>query len=427
MVYRIGERVKTRQRRLLETASLLLGSFIILIASTAYAVYMQESPAFGSPDISTSKARASDSAGSIPTSRQGKTINQNNSKPPVANSQNILQDIVCNNGGPIHKGLSGSIMPQLRKLAEYESLCAGAVAERMMLFTNTPQTTSESISYANDLAISLREYATFGISPIVIMEPVGSSGFVDFSEYLSGAYDVTLDTYFATLKAQGITDAVMGMWVPFPESNIPEWNNVNADQVAACITKTTQFQKKYFPGSKTSVLFDSKSYPSASSWEGGAYLSLAPYVKNIPKGLIDSFGLQGYPWPDSDPDYNAAHFLNPDLVRDAANLLGVREVWLSTGTFSEGTAWDGLRYKLTPTERQKILADILNQANQLRSSGYEVAVHIFAEDKLQTTEGNNWSYWSNGQFLSSASAPVFAKFANDVRASGMQLWLFDVL
>ncbi len=425
MVYRLGKRVKPWKRRVVEKVVLFAIIGVLSIGSTAYAankrtykvgdIYSQDQTSVRSKS-QRSKSRKPPSSSDSSSQTQGSLGNQ--AADPI-----VLND--CGVTEPAHQGLTASYMPELRKLAEYEQVCGGAVANRVMIFLAMPASITEATGLAKDASYTLKELARFGISPLVILEPVTSQGFVNYTSYIVGDYDAAMDAYFNTLKAQGVTDAMMGLWVPFPESNIPEWGNTNPVDVAACITKTAQFQKKFFPGSKTSVLFDSKSYPSGSSWDGGSYASLVPYVKDIPKGLIDSFGLQGYPWPDEPADYNAAHFVNPILAKEAASVLGVNSVWLSTGTFAEGKAWNGKTITLSPTERQTILADILSQARNLQVSGYKVSLNLFAENKLATKEAINWSYWSGGNIDTSPSTRAFKTLAHDLRASNIDLWLFD--
>jgi hypothetical protein len=424
MVYRLGERIKPKRRKFFEQAVLAISICSLSTVGTVYAFNKKVDTGTWDPTFSNyknTKRRNSDLKKSNKNSQSTATV-------PTAPEGQVSGAIISKDCGavePIHQGLAASYVPSLRKLAEYEQVCGGSFVDAMMFFTNMPRNSSEATEYANNVAAGLKQFAKFGIKPLVVLEPTTSAGYVNFQDFKSGAYDSVLDAYFSTLKSLGINDQTMGVWVPFPESNIPEWGNTNPDDVSACITKTVQFQKKHFPGSKASVLLDSKSYPSGNSWNGGSYASLVPYVKNIPAGLIDSFGLQGYPWPDPQPDHSAAHFLNPQLAKDAANQLGVKDIWLSTGTYHKGTAWTGQVFSLSPAQRQAILADIINQAKQLKVSGFNVSVHIFAENKLGAAEGNDWSYWDIGKADSSPATPVFKTFVNDVRASGMKFWLFD--
>ncbi len=327
-------------------------------------------------------------------------------------------------------GLADAANSELRKLAEYEQACNGQLAERSSFFVPTPATTDQAQDYANDVVVSLKTYAQYGIKPLVFMEPNSAVGDdLDLVQYQGGAYDAALDAYFAAIKSAGITDGMMGMWVMLPEGNIPSWTSVDPNVFAADVTKTAQFQKKYFPTSQTTILLDSETYPSASSWNGGTYVSLLPYVQNIPKGLLDSFGLQGFPWSppanQSGPSLsNPKTYLRVDFAAAAARSLGVSKIWLNTGTFSQAYANSPAeRVTDSALQRQTMLNGVVAQAQSLQAQGFGVSVHLFAQDKSATTEAINWSYWRTpGDGTDTA---VFTTFVHDITNSHISLWLFD--
>jgi hypothetical protein len=345
------------------------------------------------------------------------------SKPKLIASANSVQDLNCRVDGPVSPALTTSEVSQMKKLYEYEKACGGKIIDRMMLFEAMPATVSEAKTMAADVAFQLKEFKRFGISPLVIWEPNTSKGLINFQDFANGSYDAALGTYFQTLVSKGINSQTMGMWVSFPEANIPVWQTTNPDLFATCVTRTAQLQKKYFSKSQASILLESKTY--TKGWSSGSFKSLSPYVKNIPKGLIDSFGYQGFPWPDPQPDYNAGHYLNPSLAVAAAKQLAVKSVWFNTGTFNKGKAYNGQTIKLTPSQRQTILNDILKQAKAVKANGFNVAINLFAENKYNVAEGIDWSYWPSGQPLKSDSTAVFKTFVHNLKAAGMQLWLFD--
>jgi hypothetical protein len=328
-------------------------------------------------------------------------------------------------------GLANASNTELRKLAQYQQACNGQLAGRLSFFAPTPANTSQAADYANDMVASLRSFSQYGIAPLVFFEPDTATGdMLDLNQYRNGAYDAALDAYFAAIKSAGITDAMMGTWVMLPEGNIPVWTSVDPDTFAADVTKVAQFQKKYFPGSQTSIMLDSQTYPSAASWSGGAYLSLLPYVQSIPGGLIDSFGLQGFPWasPANAPGgvtvYDPAAYLRVDLAAAAAHSLGISDIWLNTGTFSQMYASNASQtVTLQPTDRQAQLDGVIAEVASLQSQGFNVSVHLFAQDKSATSEGIDWSYWQTPG--DSANTSVFTTFVHDLSARGAALWLFD--
>lgn len=337
----------------------------------------------------------------------------------------------CGGGGPKRQGLERSTISQLRKTAEYETVCGGQITKRVSFFVPMPMTVAEGKQQGQDVARMLKEFSQYGISPLVFLEPTrAAGGVVDINTYRQGGYDSALDTYFATIKAAGVTDSQMGLWNPLPEWNIPVWGDTNATAFGTLVTRTVKLQKKYFPGSKASILLESKTYPSGSSWQNGKYVSLLPYVRNIPDGLIDSFGLQGFPWGAmSKLDITVlepAVYLRTDLAVEAATQLGASEIWFNTGTFYTFEKGTGMpRVTLEPKQRQQILDNVLLQAKTVKAAGFKTAVHLFARDKSATEEKIDWSYWKPGQMNDSPATPVLKTFVAESRTAGVPLWLYD--
>lgn len=350
---------------------------------------------------------------------------------PVVTAAVAVGEAGCGGSGAVHAGMSGSANAELRKLAQYEQACGTAVAQRDSFFTGTPTTKGEATSMATDVAQRLKEYAAYGVQPLVFMEPTSAGGGnLDLQAYRNGAYDAALDAYFAALQAKGITSAMMGLWIHLPEGNIPVWSGVDPNTFAAVVTKVSQLQKKYFPQSQTGIMLDSQSYPAGATWGGGAYVSWKPFIQNIPQGLIDSVGLQGFPWasPANGPDdsvYDSTAYLRTDLLTEAAHMLGTANVWFNTGTF-------GRAYTLTPAQlvtvsdaaRRQMLQSVIAQAKALQTQGFTVSVHVFAEDKSRTDEAIDWSYWHTQPGDGTATA-IFTDFARNAQASGVPLWIFD--
>jgi hypothetical protein len=443
MVYRLGRRAKLQRiyRIRLYKKELTLGT--LGAACIGILVGIQSTPRAGMalPALLTSHIHTSShrSKGSTNTSKHLSDTNHTSGSKPIpagsaytvaaSSNSSTIRTAVCS-GTTANPALTKSPSPELRKLAQYQQVCNALPVVRSSFFVPTPATTQQAQAYASDVVAQLKAYAQAGVSPLVFMEPDSATGtLLDLTQYSGGAYDSALDTYFSDIKAAGVTDAMMGMWVMLPEGNLPEWTSVDPATFAANVTKVAQFQKKYFPTSQTTIMLDSQTYPSATSWDGGAYVSLLPFVQNIPKGLIDSFGLQGFPWasPANQNDgnlYNPKVYLRTDLAAQAAQALGISNIWLNTGTFGRMYANTASETVVnSPAQRQTMLDGVVTEVKTLQHQGFSVSVHLFAQDKSADSEGTDWSYWQTPG--DSQNTVVFTTFAHDLAAANVPLWLFD--
>jgi hypothetical protein len=445
MVYRLGQRARFYRFRHLRVVATLrayirwkvaFGVFGLVAASSIGAGaapqgIMPQVLGFGKkhipPNSQTASTVSAKKVGSSKPPPKGAVTAVTVASPPAS----VLRTEGCDVFGAAHAGLATSSAPELRKLAQYEQLCGGSVAERSSFFVPTPATTAQAQTSAGQVAATLKAYAQAGVTPLVFMEPDDLNGAnLDLAQYAKGAYDDALATYFATLQANGITSAMMGMWVLVPEGNLPVWSTVDPAIYTAVVTKTAQAQKKYFPSSQSSIMLDSESYPIGGTWGDGHYVSLAPYVQNIPKGLLDSFGLQGFPWagPANQPPstlYDPAVYLRTDFAAQAAQILGVHSIWFNTGTFGQMYANQaGQTIAVTPAQRQAMLSGVVQLAAKAKEQGFTVAIHLFAQNKANLSEGTDWSYWQN-QPGGDATTAVFATFAHDAAAAGLPIWLYD--
>jgi hypothetical protein len=324
-------------------------------------------------------------------------------------------------------GLAHSANPQLRKLAQYDQLCNGAAFAKSSFFLPTPTTDSQALAYAHEASSSLKQYAAYGIRPLVFLEPASSGGNIDLIRYAKGDYDEYIDKYFSAIKTYGVTDSMMGTWVILPEGNIPVWSTIDPGVFSSVVSRTIRSQKKYFPGSRSSILLDGK---TSASWGQGSYVSLLPYVKNIPKGLVDSFGLQGFPWasPANQPWdnlYDPKAYLPVNLADEAARNLKVNDIWINTGTFEYMyTNNPSQKVAVRPSERQHMLDGVLAQARSLKAKGYGVSIHLFSEDKSAASEATDWSYWHTSPGKDS-NAGVLMTFIHDAVDAHVPLWLYD--
>jgi len=332
---------------------------------------------------------------------------------------------------PTINHLSDSGNTQLAKLEQYQAICNSFVSDTMMVFTGMPKDDSVAAEEAGKMAETLKEFSDYGIRPVVIAEPITDWGLIDYEEFRSGFYDGWLRTYFRTLQESGVTDQEMGTWVPFPEPNLPYWNHANAtpDDFAAIVNDYLGIMKTYFPGAKGSVLLNSATYETDDfDWKSGEYLDLSPYVAGLKKEYIDSFGIQGFPWiapaGESGEITDAGEFINYRLAVDAAKNLGVKKIWVNTGTFSRRYTDDERKmvYVNAP-QRAAIFDSILSEILKIKNNGYSVSVNVFAEDKSKTEEACDWSYLSANN--EEADRIVFRNFLNELYQNEVGVSVFN--
>src|SRR5690606_15193158 len=94
-----------------------------------------------------------------------------------------------------------------------------------------------------------------------------------------------------------------------------------------------------FPRAKGSVLLNATTYdPNDLEWNNGNYINLNQYLIGIERNLVDSVGIQGFPWvSDAQKErkqiFDASEFLQPDIAIAAAQELRTRNIWFNTGSF----------------------------------------------------------------------------------------------
>ena len=335
----------------------------------------------------------------------------------------------CSSHRPLHSNLSSATSSPLRKLAEYEALCRTGVADRLMTFAAMPRTQEEALQFATSMATELKEFSGHEITPLVVFEPSSDSPTI-IKDIQKGTYDPVLASYFAALKRAGVTDSMMGTWVLFPEANTPAWRITNPKAFSDNVTKVASLQKKVFPSSRVSLLLDGLTYPdNDTDWSDGEIKSLSPYVRDIPTGLVDEMGLQGFPRlpqatePKDESKLGIETFLPTTLLREAADTLRVSKVWMNTGTFRRMyTDVPSAQVTLSSGQREAILSAIFDQAKALKeTSSYDVSINLFAADKSETSEHVDWSYLKE----QSNDAPVLSRFITKLHDTSVEFSLYD--
>lgn len=314
---------------------------------------------------------------------------------------------------------------QLKALPEYEQACGSAFVDSMMLFTDMPISTPDAEAAADKMAVRLKKFNTQKVSPIVIMEPDSEWGLVDFHEYAQGYYDEWITAYFKQLKRAGIDDSKMGLWIPFPEPQQPFWNNSTPDDFALSANRYFEAMRSVFPKAKTGILLDSQ------AGEDRQELQLLSYTRLINNSLVDVAGLQGFPWdPTEDNDFrtplsSASEFIPASVLDEVAKSLGTKEVLINTGTYRHRKTENGGNLAIPIDKRHSELTSITHEVSLLREMGYSTTINIFTQNKLDTKEGTDWSYWQSGKYTTSQQTPLFTNFVHALASSGSKISLFD--
>jgi hypothetical protein len=342
-------------------------------------------------------------------------------------------DVILQNCTSLQKlELTSNDDPELLKLEEYQGLCNSYVTDTLMIFTQFPSNSIEATTLGLEMADKLRLYSTNKVKPIVVVEPYIQSGPMEYYDYIEGYYDIALNDYFNTIKSEGITDEMMGTWVPFPESNTPNWANKDTkpSDFAIVINKYLGLYKSFFPTAKSSILLNATTYdPNDLEWNNGDYLNLNQYLIDVNDDLVDSIGIQGFPWvsnakAERKQIFDANEFLQPDIAISAAQELRTRNIWFNTGSFGSKYTNDPERtIKINQNDRKAILFGIIDTAMYVKNyqqNEYRVMINLFSEDKSELPEATDWSY--NQDVL---SQEIFKEFINKATFSNIPIGLFD--
>ena len=350
--------------------------------------------------------------------------------PNTAQTTHLPSGTLTNRCGTAEKlPITSPTQTSLKKLSDYQEICQSSVTTKLMLFEQMPKDSNDAQTMAAAMASRLIEHSQNGIAPIVIVEPVSTWGLIDYTEFGGGFYDSWIGEYFDAIKAAGVTDTQMGVWVPFPEANLPYWNNQNAtpEDFAAVVNRYLSIMKNRFPTAKGSVLLNSATYSASDfDWQNGEYVSLLPYVSKLDKKYVDSFGLQGFPWMPNAKQvgpgvFDAREYLNTRLAIEAANSLGTKEIWFNTGSFRAKYTLDpALEVSVSPAKRKDILNGITDEVLRAKNLGYTVSINLFSEDKSKANEGTDWSYLGTPE-----DERVFVGFVSRLNSLGIGLSLFD--
>lgn len=289
----------------------------------------------------------------------------------------------------------------LRNLSEYELVCGSLVTKTLIVSTDLPKDVLSARRKGEEMAETLAEFSSFGIDPVVLVDPSDERGPASFQKIVSGAYDPLFREYFSALREKGIRDEAMGMWIPFPSANLPKWNhaNISPKEYTVGVNRYLGILKEIFPDAKGGLLLSSSTYENDRfEWSDGEYASLVPYVSGIQPQLVESLGIEGFPWmpPRESGRFgvlDAREYLNAKLAMEAADTLGIRDIRFFTGTFSEKYTLDSdKKIVLDPGRRKDMLNGIIAEVESAKKKGYSVSMTLFVADESASLRATNWSY-----------------------------------
>lgn len=322
---------------------------------------------------------------------------------------------------------------QLEKFNNYQEICNSYFANTMMTFIGMPINEEDVELLVKDIVQKLKDFDSHGIKPIVIVEPYSpTTGLINFVEYSRGTYqDVTLK-FFERLKEEEVNDKMMGKWAPFPEINTPIWENYESEPVnfALNVNLFLGSMKNVFPDAIGTILLNATSFENDDlDWNNGDYVNFVPYLQNIDNDLVDSFGIQGFPWNskansgNKNKIFDAGEFLQPNIAIAAAKELKTRDIWVNTGVYNSKYTGDTEELvSLSDIEIRSLLDSIyttLIAMQNYQENGYRITVNMFLEDKSNTNERTDWSLDDQYQ------KKLFAEFAKKLHVSNIDISIFD--
>lgn len=320
----------------------------------------------------------------------------------------------------------------LQKIAQYQDICDSFVTDHVMFFTVFPADSDDAKILGKQVAQKIKTFHDNGIMPIVIVEPYQDDALILYEDFIEDPNDGYLSVFFTTLQKEGITDEMMGTWVPFPEPNTPNWNPENDDprEYGLSVNKYLGNMKEVFPHAKGSILLNAATFrPNDEQWNNGDYLNFSPYLIDIDVNLVDSFGIQGFPWVadatrNGEFIFSAEEFLQPFLAIAGAKELRTKEIWINTGVFASKYTNDQMKkINLSPSDRRAILNDIIRQIQviqEYQQNSYRVSINLFLADKSESAEATDWSFTKTQE-----DHLVFREFVNKLEKSGVSLSIYD--
>jgi hypothetical protein len=333
---------------------------------------------------------------------------------------------LCTLDSPIN--LSNTKNKHLVKLNQYQNICKSKIGSELMIFAPTPTDTNSAIEISLGLFNNAKAFAKYGIVPLVVMEPNDINGdLIGFRQLADGKFNFWVNKMFANLVKLGLTTAELGTVVILPEANTPVWNfeDTTEKDFSTIFNNMATSIKSQYPNSKLSIMLNSNSYaPDDTDWENPLENSFLDYTRGIKKEFINSVGLQGLPFISrknrgSFKINNPQEYLPTNKIEEVAKFLGVKKIWLNTGSFVEKYRANREKQNITVPELIWQTQKTSEVAGNLKDKGYSVTVNYFLADKMQMSEQTNWS------LLDSRYHGIFINLVKYMNSRRVNLSIFD--
>ena len=336
----------------------------------------------------------------------------------------------CIESKPLNLDLMNARNSTLTQLNKYNQLCGSQITDHVMIFNGIPSKLSEVKDSVISLHNQIDELVKYNLTPIIVLEPVFDTKNISFSELASNSYNLIWSEYFSELYR--LNPALQAEWIFMPEINTPIWDqsNFKASDFGLIVNQFGASLKKFFPNNNLDLLFNSTSYNwNDKQWQKPLTQNFNQYLLKIDKKLINRLWIQGFPFAsrksesankNQELNIQLKSYLNTTFLMESANYLNIKKVGINTGTFSEKYRSIKDQIKLTNLNRQSLHDQTIQEIQNLKNVGYDTAVNLFLENKMQTPEETNWSYLGNLE-----SKELFRQLVFKLDQSKVLLSIFD--
>jgi hypothetical protein len=374
-----------------------------------------------------SKTKAPDQDTLNPTPLPSMTAPTTQAQESFVQGSNPAYDNGSTGGEPITSPIVPSTSQKVsyQPLERYNQMAGGDFASSVMVFSSVPVNSEETENVATRIAEKIKTLSNSGLQAVIVIEPISASaGKLSFTDIALGKYNNDFVALVAALKAKGVTNANIGNWIIWPEPNLPDkyWNKPGfvSSTYGDMFNNFAGPLKAAFPNAQTTILMDTKSYePDDIDYARGTATSWSPYLIRVNKNLVTTIGIQGFTWYSKDGRdelTDPKQYLPTNLVVEAANQLGVKNVLVNTGQAKAYKSTSGSIVSIPDAKRRGINNQVAAQILSIHNQGFGVTANFFVEDKIDT-EGVNFSY-------PDSDGAMFRLLVNDLNYAKVKIGMF---